>query len=41
MVYHFIRYKFCRNNYFYNMFDILLDGGINSLRLIENRLEID
>ena len=29
------------NNYFYNMFDILLEGGINSLRLIENRLEID
>ena len=41
MEYHFPRYNFCRNKYFYNMFDILLEREINSLRLIENRLEID
>ena len=42
MKYHFLRYFF-RNNYLYNMFDIglLIEIGINSLRLIENRLEID
>ena len=40
MEYHFLRYFF-RNNYFYNMFDMLLKRGINSLRFIENRLEID
>ena len=32
---------FFGNNYFYNMFVILLKRGVNSLRFIENRLEID
>ena len=32
---------FYRNNYFLNMFDILLERGINYLRVIENRLGID
>ena len=41
MEYHFLRIKFYRNDYFLNMFDILLGRGINSLRVIENRLEID
>ena len=41
MEYHFLRKKFYRNNYFLNMFDILLERGINSLRVIENCLEID
>ena len=35
MEYHFLRYKFYRNNYFLNMFDILLERGINSLCVIE------
>ena len=41
MEYHFLRLKFDRNNYFLNMFDILLERGINSLGVVENRLEID
>ena len=41
MEYHFLRYNFCRNKYFYNMFDILLEKEIISLRLIENCLEIE
>ena len=41
MEYHFLIYIFRRNKYFYNMFDILLEREINSLLLIENRLEID
>ena len=32
MEYHFLRSKFYRNDYFLNMFDILLERGINSLR---------
>ena len=32
MEYHFLRKKLFRNNYFYYMFDILLERGINSLR---------
>ena len=40
MEYHFLRFFFW-NNYFYDIFDILLERGIHSLRLIENRLEID
>ena len=32
MEYHFLRKKLLRNNYFYYMFDILLERGINSLR---------
>ena len=39
MEYHFR--KFYRNNYFLKIFNILLERGINSLRVIENRLEID
>ena len=41
MEYHFLRLKLYRNNYFVNMIDILLERGINSPRVIENRLEID
>ena len=41
MEYHFLRLKFYRNSYFLNMFEILQERGINSLRVIENRLEID
>ena len=41
MEYHFIRQNSFRNNYFYNMFDILLERGINYLHVIENRLEIN
>ena len=40
MEYHFLRLLF-RNDYLYDMFDILLEIGINYLRLIANRLEID
>ena len=40
MEYHFLRLLF-RNDYLYNMFDILLEIGINYLLLIENRLKID
>ena len=31
MEYHFIRQNSFRNNYFYKIFDILLERGINSL----------
>ena len=41
MEYHFLRKKFDINNYFLNMFDILLERRINSLRVSDNRLEID
>ena len=41
MEYHFLRYDICRNKYFYNMFNTLLEREINSLCLIENRLESD
>ena len=41
MEYHFLRYKFYRNKYFLNMFDILLKRGIDSLRVIENHLAIN